>query len=288
MERMQLRQFLRFGPFSPQFPVILSVPHAGRTYPATFHALARPPLQRMTALEDRYADLLVERAVSRGFTALIAQVPRVWIDLNRAEDDIDPQMFEPVIQSDQPLSARARGGLGLIPARTPGVGDIWKSRLPLPEVEERLRAQHRPYHAALSQEIRQARAKFGCALLLDVHSMPPLKAQRGDKAADIVIGDRFGRSCAGQIATLAVDIAASHGFSVAMNAPYAGGHILERHGNPKLGVHALQIEIGRHLYLDRQLKEAGAGLGIVQSLIEHLALGLALEIDSGPATLAAE
>ncbi len=287
MERAHPQQFLRYGPVAPQFPVILSVPHAGRTYPPTFHMLARQPFQRLIALEDRFADLLVERAVSRGFTALIAQVPRVWIDLNRAEDDVDPQMFEPVMQNGQPLSTKARSGLGLIPARTPGVGDIWKSRLPLPVVEERLRTHYRPYHAALSEEIKQAKTKFGGALLLDMHSMPPLKAVRGE-AADIVVGDRFGRSCSGRIATLAVDIAASHGFTVAMNAPYAGGHILERHGNPQSGVHALQIEIGRHLYLDRQMKEIGAGLGLVQSLIEDLALGLASEIDVRPTALAAE
>ena len=40
------------------------------------------------------------------------------------------------------------------------------------------------------------------------------------------------------------------GYVVSRNAPYAGGYTTEVYGQPIEGVHALQIEISRSLYLD--------------------------------------
>ncbi len=265
-------------------PIILSVPHAGRSYPAALPHLANHAPGRLIGLEDRYADLLVAKAASAGFETLIADMPRVWIDLNRAEDDLDPAMFTTGVASGRPMSIKARGGLGLIPRRTAATGEIWRGKLAPDDLERRLAEVHRPFHEKLSTLLAETRDRFGEAVLLDIHSMPPGEAD----APEIVIGDRFGRSAGARIADCAAATLRAPGFRVAINTPYAGGHILERHGAPASGIHALQIEIDRRLYLDPALREPTPQLERIQRLVAMLAERLAAEIDARAMPLAAE
>ncbi|MFM7028478.1 MAG: N-formylglutamate amidohydrolase [Chakrabartia sp.] len=267
--------FEQFGGCARHFPVILSVPHAGRAYPADLDQICRFPAERLLGLEDRYADLLVNQCRAAGFAGLIAHTPRALIDLNRAEQDMDPGMLcAPMAAPPPQLSAKARGGLGLIPRRTPQLGEIWRHRFHPAEVEGRIARHHRPYHRALTQLLRETEARFGCALLVDVHSMPPLAQGPALPAPDIVIGDRFGRSATPELMETARAICAAAGHRVAFNAPYAGGHILERHAAPTRQVYALQIEIDRRLYLDAALVEPGVGLAAMASLVHRLCLAL--------------
>ena len=277
--------YSRHGSQSPQSPVILSVPHAGRAYPAGCAHLLRVPLERLLPLEDRYADGMAAMCIAQGITAFIAQVPRLWIDLNRTEHEIDPNMIMP-----QPLTApfmthKVRSGLGLVPARLGGVGEIWRTRLSHDDLNERIVRVYRPYHAALGAALAAARACFGWAVLIDLHSMPPLK---GADAAQIVIGDRFGRSADMQLSDCARLISESAGYRVAMNTPYAGGAILERHANPTNHIHAIQIEVDRQLYLDAAFRETGKGLYKIQRLIAQIAHELAIVYPLSDVAQAAE
>jgi N-formylglutamate deformylase len=72
----------------------------------------------------------------------------------------------------------------------------------------------------------------------------------GRRHPEIVLGDRFGTSCAPWISDLAYDAFTNAGFAVARNAPFAGGYITETYGIPAQNMHALQIEIDRSLYMD--------------------------------------
>ena len=267
---------------APASPIVLSVPHAGRDYPLALRAMLRVPVAALMALEDRHVDA-VALAAREGETLLVQRTARAWIDLNRGEDERDPKLEEGATAMRQPaLSAKLRSGLGLVPRRTPGAGEIWRRRLAGDEVAARLAGAHRPYHAALAQALAAARARFGVALLLDLHSMPTPPS-----GARVVIGDRFGRSAAGRFVGRAEDVARGAGHVVALNAPYAGGHVLERHADLRAGVHAIQLELDRGLYLDRTLTEPGAGLAATARLVRGIVDALADEALGG-ARLAAE
>jgi N-formylglutamate amidohydrolase len=287
---MQMRDspppFRRLGPEKPGSPVVLSVPHAGRAYSERLLAAARVSRARLESLEDRLVDRLVWRAVEGGAVALIADAPRAEIDLNRDERELDPAMVLPRPAAHSTVeSPRTRGGLGLIPARIAGSGAIWRQRIAAAEVARRVELIHRPYHAALESELRAARARFGIALLLDCHSMPP-RGAGGD--APVVLGDRHGRSMAGPLVDAAERAVREAGFGVARNAPYAGGHITERHGNPERGVHALQVELDRSLYLAPDLRGSGSGFDRVARLIAAIAGALAEAALDPPEAIAAE
>ncbi|MEC7932355.1 MAG: N-formylglutamate amidohydrolase, partial [Pseudomonadota bacterium] len=148
---------------------------------------------------------------------------------------------------------------------------------------------HRPYHAAFAHRLRAARDAHGHAILIDLHSMPPLPpAGAGQAPPGVVLGDRFGRSASTQLMALAAEIVESHGVSVAQNHPYAGDHLIERHGNPDRGLHALQIEIDRRLYLDAALEQPGPGVARMQAVVTDLAEALAVELPRAGYAMAAE
>lgn len=221
----------------------------------------------MLALEDRHVDTLALAA--RGEETLFVQRrARAWIDLNRAEDERDPLIDDGA----RPIPAGAaatklRSGLGLVPRRAaPGV-TLWRRRLADEEVRQRIAEDHRPYHVALAEALRAARDRFGAALLIDLHSMPPLP---GPLSAQVVVGDRFGRSAGARLVHRIEGEVSADRLIVALNAPYPGGHILSRHGRPSEGIHAIQIEIDRRLYLDAALDAPGEGLGPTAALLRRM------------------
>lgn len=275
--------FVRHGPAEPLCPVVLSVPHAGRDYPAALVNALRVPLAALRGLEDRHADAIA-LAARRYETLFVATRPRAWIDLNRSEQDRDPRLDDGAWTHGAPLSAKIRSGLGLVPRRVASAGDIWQRRLSADEVQQRIYADHRPWHAAIAAALASARARFGVAVLLDVHSMPPLGNPA--TAARLVPGDRFGKSAAARFLGRIEGVARAHGVRTAANTPYAGGHILERHGDPRRGVHAIQLEFDRSLYLDAALDQPGPGLEAAVRLLRDIVD--AVSDEALPGAIAAE
>ena len=264
-------------------PVLIAVPHAGRSYPPALLAQMRDPVGAGLKLEDRYVDLLAS-AVARetGAALLVAHAPRAMIDLNRAPEEMDWDMLADgdgaEARESLRTARRARGGLGLVPRRLPGLGEIWKRRIARAELDARLAGVHAPYHAALAGELRALKARWGAALLIDLHSMPPLGPKRGSQAsADFVVGDRFGSSCDGALCAAAFDHFAAAGRRAAHNRPYAGGYVLDRHAAPARGIHGLQVEICRAVYLEERLQEPGPGFDAVADLLIGLVRRLASE-----------
>jgi len=267
-------------------PVLIAVPHAGRTYPAGLGALMRNQAAASLRLEDRFADLVAEGvARETGAALLVARAPRAMIDLNRAPDDVDWDMVAGGLREPRSRHAagrRARSGLGLVPRRLPGLGELWKRRLTAEELAARIDQVHRPYHAVLAASLEALRDRWGAALLIDLHSMPPLGPKRGaDAAPDFVLGDRFGASCDGALSAAAFDHLARAGRSTAHNRPYAGGYVLDRHAAPARGLHALQVEVCRSAYLDQQLNEPGPGLAAVVQVLAGLVRRMAEELAAG-------
>lgn len=263
-------------------PVLLSVPHSGRQYSSWLTDLSRRGRASLQALEDPFVDRLVWRAVELGCGAVIARAPRGAIDCNRGEDEVDPSVIADA--SARGIGPRARGGLGIVPARTHKDGYLWRRAISRAQLEERLDAAHRPYHAALSAELDAIRSRHGAALLIDCHSMPPPEG----RAPSIVIGDRHGRSARPWVTMEAMTLVRAMGYEARLNDPFAGGHVVDRHGRPGLGVHAIQVEIDRRLYLDDGMREPGPGFDSIARLIEGLAAGLGEALLGRQAPAAAE
>jgi len=249
-------------------PVLLSVPHSGRDYPDWLVAMASAGKPSLTLLEDPWVDRLVWRALQRGCGAVIARAPRAAIDCNRAEDEVDPSIVDGARRGR--VSARARGGLGIVPTRTQQHGYLWRRAMSPKQLDDRLSQAHRPYHAAIEVQLASLVERFGCALLLDCHSMPPAP----DGVPPVVFGDGRGRTAGGWLSAEAVAVTRRAGFEAGLNDPFAGGHIIERHAQPGRGIHALQLEIDRGCYLDDKLAKPGRGFDRAAALIEALAVEL--------------
>lgn len=246
-----------------KLPVVLSVPHAGRDYPEWLLDLSAHGRESLAALEDPLVDRLAWRAIGKGAGAVIALAPRAAVDCNRAEDEIDPALIQGHRRT-RP-SPRARGGLGIIPSRTAAHGQLWRKAIGTQELQDRLDQAYLPFHQAIADQLSLLHARFGCALVLDCHSMPPSKG-----AAQIVFGDRFGRSSAPWLMAEALTVATEAGFTAAANDPFAGGHVLDRHGSPQTGVHAIQVEVDRRCYLTAA-GEPGGRFDAIAALLESLA-----------------
>lgn len=270
------------GPVPSAIPVLIAVPHAGRAYPGSLLERMRNPGFAALRLEDRYVDLLAkEVAKATGAMLLVANAPRAMIDLNRAADDIDWEMFGRGASSDvgsYTPGRRARSGLGLIPRRLPGIGELWKRRHDETELAARIGGIHEPYHAALAESLAGLRERWGAALLLDLHSMPPLTLRGGQPPPEFVLGDRFGVTCHGSLVGSAFSYFAEMRRGAAHNRPYAGGYVLEQHGAPGEGLHALQLEIDRSSYLDSRLAEPGRGFAAMAHLLAGLVRCMAGEV----------
>lgn len=256
-------------------PVVIAAPHGGRTYPTALLETMREPGYSVIRLEDRYIDrIATEIAGQTGAGLLVAHAPRAMIDLNRASDDVDWEMIRggrPAEERRSLTNRRSRTGLGLVPRRLPRLGEIWKEQISREQLAARIGGIHRPYHQALAKALEAVRDRWGAALLIDLHSMPPLTAKHeGDRPAEIVIGDRFGASSDGLLITSAFAYLARQDRATAHNRPYAGGYVLDRHAAPARGIHAIQVEVCRSTYLDRRMEEPSARMAAVVRLIAGL------------------
>ena len=255
------------APIAGAVPILFASPHSGRRMPADFIASARWPApklaERIGRLEDRFVDELFDGVWDFGGTFLKALVHRAYVDLNREPYELDQSMFAEMLPDyANTRSPRVLAGLGAIARSAGECGDIYARKLSLVDLETRLDRVHRPYHEAMHGILQDLRARFGFAILLDCHSMPSGQLR---KPADIVLGDRYGASCAPWVTDLAQEILSGLGFSVARNNPYAGGYVTQTYGAPKREMHALQIELRRDLYMDEETQEKHDGFLRVQN-----------------------
>ena len=267
--------FALIAPLRPMTPLIYASPHSGRRYPADFLALSRAGMMSLRRSEDAYVDEIFSGAVTHSAPLLSATVARAYVDLNRAVDELDPDMFHERVSAAPGAfaSARLQAGLGAIP-RIAGDGQaIYRDKLTMEDAQLRIATIHRPYHAMLRSLIEDTRARCGCAVLIDCHSMP--SAARGPNAPDIVLGDRFGASCHPSVTSLVEATLRRLGYKVARNAPFAGGHTTQTYGRPGRRVHALQIELCRSLYLDEASLSRTSGFLRVRTDMGRLAAALA-------------
>jgi N-formylglutamate amidohydrolase len=273
-------------------PIIFNSPHSGSLYPQDFVAASRIDLAALRRSEDSFMDELIGDLSQRGFPVVRVNFPRSYVDVNREPYELDPRMFTGRLPSfANTRSMRVAGGLGTIP-RVVGDGqEIYRERLSVDDALARIEALYKPYHRALRRLINKAHQNFGTVVVVDCHSMPSIGVSRDEpRRPDVVIGDRYGTSCAPLIPDMVEETMRALGYSVGRNKPYAGGFITEHYGNPASGLHAVQLELNRAIYMDERRRERSPGFAQVAADFAILADALAaVPLDSlGPFQAAAE
>lgn len=209
--------------------------------------VGQPDLER---LEDSWCDLIARDACDAGATVVEALWARAVADLNRGEGQMAPgEVALPLRPQFSAPGRKERAGLGVVPTRLADCGPLWKQPIDADALHWRLESFHRPYHAALADELATARDRFGHAILIDLHSMPVIPAGQPGHGARIVVGDHFGATASDWLVDAVMASAGRLDEIISRNQPYAGGHIVRTHGRPLQAIHAVQIEIDRSLYL---------------------------------------
>jgi N-formylglutamate amidohydrolase len=273
-------------------PIVFNSAHSGRDYPERFLEMTRLDQLSIRQSEDAYIDELFGRAPHLGAPLLRAHFPRAYLDVNREPWELDPQMFaEPLSERFNTTSPRVAAGLGTIARVVAENKPIYRERLTLDDARMRIEGIYIPYHATLQRLLTDAVQNFGVAVLIDCHSMPRISRSGDRLAPDIVLGDRYGTTCGTGLIDLAEMVFAGAGLRVARNRPYAGGFIARTYGRPQHGIHALQIEISRHLYMNEVTLDKNEGFNAIRQLIERLTLSLIgydLSLLNGPQHMAAK
>ncbi|MFN0191175.1 MAG: N-formylglutamate amidohydrolase [Aestuariivirga sp.] len=270
---------LDFDILTPPFwtaPAVFNSPHSGRRYDARFLEQSRLSLHQLRRSEDCCIDELFSGCLELGAPMLRAHVPRSYIDLNREPYELDPRLFaEPLPAFANAASPRVAGGLGTIPRIVAENEEIYRRKLPLSEGLSRIEKVYRPYHRALAALLDRIHGETGLALLVDCHSMPSSAANHlpsgNGRSVDVVLGDRFGVSCAEEITAAAERCLHALGLNVVRNRPYAGGFITQNYGSVRAGRHAVQIEVNRALYVNENTLEKLPSFGKLQDALTEMA-----------------
>mgnify|MGYP000465139974 CR=1 FL=1 len=280
-------------PEQQRLPVVLSCPHAGLELPAALTAKSSLSNKDLLSTTDfGVRDLVEPAARDLGVPLVICTAARSFLDVNRAPEEIDLSLFDesslrPPARNRSP---RVLAGHGIIPTRTRNNSLIYgETKLSTEDFEARLDAAYHPFHQALAEQIEATLDQFDFCILLDCHSMPAMSPSasmslRRDRnpfrlkqvpgegeglstgSVDAVLGDRFGATCAKPVVLAILHRLWRDGLMVEWNRPYAGGHIIQRHADLERGVHAVQFELSRDLYLDSDL-EPSARFAAVQSMV---------------------
>ncbi|MFK7903119.1 MAG: N-formylglutamate amidohydrolase [Nitratireductor sp.] len=238
-------------------PFVFNSPHSGRYYAPEFLAMSRLQNLDIRKSEDFLVDELFNGVVPLGAPMLKAIFPRAWLDVNREPYELDPKMFdEPLPNFVNTRSTRVASGLGTIAQIVCEDMPIYSKKLGVEEGLNRIETLYKPYHETLRHMLAKAMKRFGHSVLIDCHSMPSSQHRYGLKTrshtvrADFVLGDKYGASCAPELTKAAQEFLTDLGYCVSINKPYAGGFITSHYGKPESGLHALQVEINRALYMD--------------------------------------
>ncbi len=271
---------VQINEFDPPFEVLepaeirgaiaFNSPHSGSIYPRAFLAAARLDLPTLRRSEDSFVDELLAGVVRRGHPLMRAHFPRCFVDVNREPYELDPRMFEGRLPSfANTRSMRVAGGLGTVARVVGDAQEIYDQRIPVDDALRRIEGLYKPYHRALRRLVTRVHREFGAAVLVDCHSMPSAAGPKDERPrADIVIGDRYGTSCVGAVTDTIEQVLRGRGYSVSRNKPYAGGFITEHYGNPAAGLHSVQLEINRGLYMDERRFERSATFASVAADLE--------------------
>ena len=274
------------APFEISAPAVQTVPmvfvsaHSGRAYEPEFVETSRLDQLTLRRSEDSFVDELFAGAPAQGAPLLRAHFPRVYLDPNREPWELDPTMFEDALPDFVNTSSlRVAGGLGTIARVVTNGAEVYQGKLKFSEAERRIKTLYIPFHETIQDLLALTVQRFRSAVLIDCHSMPsfggPMDRDPGTERADMVLGDRFGTSCAKVVTDTAEETLTKAGLRVERNDPYAGGFTTRNYGRPEAGVHALQVEIKRSLYMDEDTIQRLPALAEITAAMSGLIASLA-------------
>lgn len=247
--------FLRRDPQEDRAPLLVEIPRSGSEYPRAFQSPAAfDAVHRSISM---YVEELWEGCVEAGATWLFACFPNAWIDANRNELDIDPDLLAGPWPGELRPTEKSRLGIGLI-HRVCGTGDVplHGRRLRPEEVRERLDGYYWPYHREVAAILLERHREFGLAYHVSCHSMASVGGaatlDRGARRSDFDIGDGNGKTCEPEAVALVAETLRGFGHEVTVNRHYAGAECIHKHARPLEGIHSMQIEINRGLYMDEE------------------------------------
>ncbi|MEO1224433.1 MAG: N-formylglutamate amidohydrolase [Pseudomonadota bacterium] len=258
-------------------PLVFDSPHSGTDYPPDSKVVA--PQAALDSGVDLYVHELFGTAPSHGAALLHALFPRMYIDPNRAADDIDITLIDGVWPSPVNPTEKSERGFGLLRRLVLPDVPLYGGPLPVAEVQMRLDRYYRTYHDTLVRLLDQRLDWFGAVWHVNCHSMKPvgnaMNDDAGVKRPDMVLGDRMGTSCDRTFAAFVAERLESEGLTVKFNDPYQGAELTHAYSDPVAGRHSLQIEINRGLYMNDQTLERTAGFGALAAALDRLIGSLA-------------
>lgn len=259
---------VRDDPVDARLPLVLDSPHSGSRYPADFGFIC--PFGMLRQAEDSHVDQLYGAAPEFGATFLAALFPRSYIDVNRAFDDIEPELVDGILPWPLNPTEKSAAGTGLIRRLCrPGM-PMYGRKLTVAQVTERIERYYRPYHEQLALTIDDLHGQFGQVFHLNCHSMPSFGGIGGRDPVDFVLGDRDGTTADAAFTTFVADTLRGLGYRVRINDPYKGVELVRRYSAPARGVHSLQVEVHRRLYMNEDTLEKHAGFDALKADIHVL------------------
>lgn len=254
-------------------PVVFDSPHSGRQVPAD--AAAVLDVGRLGVGVDHLVDELFAEVPRHGAVLIAARFSRAYIDPNRHEADLDPELLAEPWPGPLRPSGSARRGKGLIWRYTGRGEEIYGRPLTVAEVSGRIQRYWRPYHDTLAAALDGLHARFGAVWHMNCHSMGAVGRKRhpdpGRERADFTVSDRDGRTCDRDFLDAVRGTLAGLGYTVALNDPYRGMELIRRHGRPQAGRHSLQIEVNRRLYCEEKTGRRHDGFADLQRDLSRLA-----------------
>ena len=233
--------------------IVIASPHSGRNYLSSVKEQSILDPITLRSSEDAFVDELMDFAPALGIPLICSEIPRAFVDLNRARDELDPAIIEGIKPNRQ--NPRVVSGLGVIPRVVANGKEIYSGKLSKEAAIERLENFWDPYHSKLAELLDRARQQFGYSILIDTHSMPHeaiLNASSSFRTSQIVLGDRYGATCAPEIINDLIKLISKNGLRASRNIPFSGAYIVQKYGSPGLNRHAIQLEIDRSIYMDER------------------------------------
>jgi N-formylglutamate deformylase len=217
--------------------VLISMPHNGQLIPDEIAQTMTEQAQQVGDT-DWYMDKLYDFAQGLGAAVIKPKYSRYVIDLNR---NIDGVNLYPGANSTE-----------LCPTTAFDLSPLYKlgQEPDDTEIQRRITLYWQPYHRALRDTLAQMKTKFGKVVLLDAHSILS-KVPRffEGQLPDFNFGSANGASCSEELMTDIMQLELSPYSSVA-NGRFKGGYITRGFGKPEENIHAVQLELSQHTYMD--------------------------------------
>ncbi|NMP30563.1 N-formylglutamate deformylase [Thalassotalea sp. M1531] len=220
-------------------PLLISMPHNGQEIPAD---IAETMTEEAKAIRDTdwFKDRLYDFAESIGASVIMPHNSRYVIDLNRNPSG---ENLYPGANSTELCPTTA---FDLSPLYLPNKAPDSE------EVSRRVELYWQPYHQALANRLSEIKQKFGCAILLEAHSiLSHVPRFFEGRLPDFNFGTADGYSCSEALVKQVENIDFQP-YSQVTNGRFKGGYITRAFGNPADNVHALQLELSQITYMDEQ------------------------------------